>query len=171
MKKLIPLVISSLAGFCIFTTALANEETEYKTVSEASTEAPAAAKNFGLGLSLGEPSGLNAKYWLSETTAIDGGLAWAFGNETSIQAHADFLIHNRTLLRVNEEPLMLYYGAGTRLKFDAKDTLFGIRVPVGLSYEFQEEPIDLSFEVAPILNLAPRTSVSINVGVIGRYYF
>ena len=154
-----------------FLPGLASAEDEYKTVSESEALPLRESRKFGLGISVGEPSGLNGKYWLTENSALDGGLAWAFDGETSLQTHVDYLIHNRKLLRVNDEPLLFYFGGGARFKFDSANTLFGLRVPVGLSYEFQEEPIDLSFEVAPILDLAPRTNVSLNVGIIGRYYF
>jgi hypothetical protein len=34
-------------------------------------------EDFGLGLILGEPTGLSLKYWFDEERAVDGALAWS----------------------------------------------------------------------------------------------
>jgi hypothetical protein len=38
--------------------------------------AEAAGRNFGLGFVLGDPTGFTAKYWTSESTALDFNLGW-----------------------------------------------------------------------------------------------
>src|SRR5690242_4684738 len=45
----------------------------------------------GLGVMLGEPTGLNAKYWLSDTRALQFGLAYSFGNYMALLG--DYLFH------------------------------------------------------------------------------
>ncbi len=43
----------------------------------------APAKQFGLGIVLGSPTGLSAKYWLSQERALDFALAWGWGNQSN----------------------------------------------------------------------------------------
>jgi hypothetical protein len=41
------------------------------------TAAQAAGRNFGLGFTIGDPTGFSAKYWTSGTTALDFNLGWS----------------------------------------------------------------------------------------------
>jgi hypothetical protein len=69
---------------------------------------------FGLGIMFGEPTGISFKGWLSERSAIDGGLGWSYANEGSVQIHADYLYH---FYNVFETPnIHLYLGVGGRIK-------------------------------------------------------
>ena len=47
-------------------------------------------RGFGLGIIVGEPTGVSMKGWLTATTAVDGGLAWSFVKGTSFHIHADY---------------------------------------------------------------------------------
>jgi hypothetical protein len=42
----------------------------------AASAAKAQGRNFGMGLVLGDPTGLSAKYWTSATTALDFAVGW-----------------------------------------------------------------------------------------------
>ena|SRR3989344_3209678 len=129
------------------------------------------SRPFGLGVMIGEPTGLSAKFWLDEISAIDGGVAWSFEGDDSFHIHGDYLFHNFDLLAADGRPLQFYFGGGARLKFEEANTLFGIRIPVGLAYLFQEQPIDVNVELAPIVDLAPDTDLELNASVGARYYF
>jgi hypothetical protein len=133
--------------------------------------APARAqrRGFGLGVILGEPTGLSLKSWTGRTTAIDAAVAWSFGREDSLHLHLDYLIHDFTLLRTNKGRLPVYYGIGGRIKLEDR-TRIGIRFPVGVSYIF-EAPLDLFVELGPILDLAPRTEFTLSASIGLRYYF
>ncbi len=129
---------------------------------------------FGLGIMLGEPTGISLKHWLTGSTAIDGGMAWSFADETKLHLHGDWIMHNFTVLTdelgIDSGSLPLYYGIGGRLKFD-DDTKAGIRFVLGVSYIFETAPFDLFFEVAPIMDLAPETELAGNVSVGARFWF
>jgi hypothetical protein len=130
---------------------------------------------FGLGIMAGEPTGLSVKKWLSEKSAVDGGLAWSSIDGSSFQIHADYMRHKFDFTKEFEGRLPFYYGAGARVKFKGNgkgndDTKIGIRIPAGLTYLFKEEPIDLFIEVVPILNIVPETDVNFNAAVGIRYY-
>lgn len=132
--------------------------------------AQAQPRGFGLGVIFGEPSGISAKSWLDKGTAVDAGLAWAVGREDALHLHGDYLFHDFDLLQVDRGKLALYYGFGARIRFE-NDSVIGARVPVGLNYLFARAPVDLFFEIVPMLDLIPDTSFEMNGGVGVRYFF
>ena len=119
----------------------------------------------------GEPVGVSLKYWLNETMAIDGGIGASFHHDNGLQLHSDVLWHNFDLFTVPEGRLPLYLGVGARLKFEDGDDRFGIRVPVGVSYMFENNPVDIFLEVAPILDLAPSVHGDFNAVIGVRFWF
>jgi len=123
---------------------------------------------FGLGIILGEPTGISAKLWITGTTAIDGAVAWSFANESAFHIHADFLIHN---FGVFDKVVILYYGIGGRIKFRKDETRLGVRIPVGVAYDIPSTSIDLFLEIVPLLNLNPSTSFTLNGAIGGRFHF
>ena len=127
-------------------------------------------KTFGIGLIIGEPTGISLKYWLDRKYAIDGGLAWSLGGYFHV--HADFLGHNRRLLRdinIKEGSFVLHYGIGARVKASSR-TIVGIRIPLGINFIFRRLPFDIFFEIAPVVNLIPATTLDINGGIGFRFY-
>jgi len=126
--------------------------------------------DFGLGIILGEPTGISFKKWTGSQTAIDGAVAWSFSNKDSLHLHADYLVHNFNLIKVERGRLPLYYGLGIRLKLEEKSR-FGFRIPVGISYIFEKASLDIFFELVPMLDLAPDTVFKIAGGIGIRYFF
>lgn len=141
--------------------------------------APARAESFGLGLIVAEPTGLSAKYWLDREQAIAGAAAWSFSGRDALQVHADWLFHRYDLLKVDtgEGELPVYFGIGARLKLKSgdgprgDDDALGVRVPVGVTYLFDNAPFDVFAEIVPVLDVAPNTDLDLNVAIGGRYYF
>ena len=133
--------------------------------------------NIGLGIILGEPSGLSFKIWNRQTVAWDAGAAWSFVSGGYFQIHGDLLFHNFNLFKVDTGRMALYYGVGGRVKFGSNDadgsshTVVSLRVPVGISYEFEKTPVELFLEVVPMLDLIPSTEVQMAGAVGFRYYF
>lgn len=125
---------------------------------------------FGLGIIIGEPTGISAKVWTGQTTAVDAAAAWSFYNPSAILLHADFLKHNFHLIDVDSGELPFYYGLGARLKIPA-DPRLGIRIPVGLSYIFDKAPFDTFLEIIPVLDLVPATEFWVNAAIGARFYF
>jgi hypothetical protein len=126
-------------------------------------------KGFGIGVILGEPTGLSAKSWITSKTAVDVAVAWAL-HDPSLHIHADFLVHQFNLVTVSEGQLPLYFGLGARVKL-ADETMFGARIPIGMDYLFDSAPLDIFFEVVPILNLVPSTAFDLNAAIGIRYFF
>jgi hypothetical protein len=132
--------------------------------------ANAQSKGIGLGLIVGEPTGVSFKYWTGSTTAFDAALAWSFIDEGAFHIHGDYIFHNMRLISVPEGTLPFYYGIGARLK-TSHDSRLGVRVPLGLAYLFQNAPVDIFLEIVPILDLTPKTDFSINAAIGARYFF
>lgn len=126
--------------------------------------------SFGLGMILGEPTGVSAKIFLTERSAIDLAAAWSFSDEAALHLHGDYLLHNFDLIEVEEGRLPIYFGIGARVKFE-DDSKFGVRIPVGLAYIFANAPIDIFVEVVPILDLVPDTEFAANGAIGARFYF
>ncbi len=124
----------------------------------------------GLGLIFGEPTGLSAKMWTSERTALDAAVAWSFSGLGWVHIQADFLIHNYDIISVSKGKLPLYYGVGAYTAFSSNFGL-GIRVPLGLAYQFEGAPVEVFVEVAPGLALLPALGFYIGGGIGARYFF
>lgn len=127
-------------------------------------------RGIGLGIILGEPTGVSFKNWVGRREALDVAVAWSFEGEGAIHIHADYLFHNFRLFHIEKGDLVLYYGIGARVKTVHK-TQVGVRIPLGLSYLFEKDPIEIFFELGPIMNLTPKTLFRMTTGVGVRYYF
>ena len=132
-------------------------------------------KGFGMGIIIGEPTGLSLKGWISPASAIDAGLAWSFVNEGSLHIHVDYLYHMFNVIDVSSGKMPLFVGVGGRIKIKDKkhnpDNRFGIRIPFGFAYMFSGAPVDIFLEIAPVLDLTPATDLSVNGGIGFRYFF
>jgi hypothetical protein len=144
----------------------------------ATTNAPASDINdyvgkLGVGIILGDPTGASLKYWLNDTMAVDGAIGWSPRDHTDLYLHGDILWHDFDLIPVSQGRLPLYFGVGglVRVRDDNDDNQIGVRAPVGLSYMFDNIPVDVFVEVAPAIDLAPdvRGEVTGDIGV--RYWF
>ncbi len=138
-----------------------------------STNAYARNDSFGLGVIIGEPTGPSFKIWTGAKTAIDGALAWTLDGNQDMHLHMDYLIHDFSIAKVDKGRFPLYYGIGGRIRFHDgnQDDQIGVRIPVGMAYLFANSPLELFFEVVPILDLAPSTELEFNSGIGIRYYF
>lgn len=136
----------------------------------------------GVGLIVGEPTGLSLKKWIGGNSAIDAGVAWSFSENASLHLHGDYLFHRFDLLSAPElkGTIPLYFGLGARVKFkegdnghgrNDSDALVGIRVPLGIAFLFSNAPVDIFAEIVPILDVAPDTDLGFNAAIGARYYF
>jgi hypothetical protein len=113
---------------------------------------------WGLGLMLGYPFGLNAKYWLGGANAFD----LAVGGGPGFRVHADFDWGIAQVLKDKSDlTLDLYLGMGGAVVFPSgfcgyygdrfcNDRVFaGARVPFGVDARLRKAPVDFGLEVAP----------------------
>lgn len=135
--------------------------------------AKAEEKSFGLGLIIGEPTGLSANYFLTPDNSIDLAFAWNVSGNNDTVLHADYLWYKHGFFQAGKAQMPLYFGVGGRMVFrDNNSDKFGVRVPVGLTYRFADPKfLELFGEVAPVLDLAPSMKLDLNVGIGVRFYF
>jgi len=127
-------------------------------------------RGFGLGIILGEPTGVSGKLWTSGQNAFDFAAAWSFQGEGNLLLQADYVWHIFRLIPVPDGKLPFYVGVGGEVIL-ADDPVIGVRVPLGLDYMFANAPVDIFVELVPILRLAPSTDFDFAGGIGARYWF
>ena len=123
-----------------------------------------ANKTFGLGLELGEPSGLTGKVFVTKTSAIDFGVGYIYDDYyygDGIHLYADYLWHPMSLASTPAFELPFYIGGGLRF-WDFKycvanlctydGSTLGIRVPLGIAFDFNNVPLDVFIQLVPVLD-------------------
>jgi hypothetical protein len=130
---------------------------------------------FGIGVMLGEPTGVSFKQWVTKENAFGGAVAWSFERKSALHVHLDYLYHRRGMRPGRREMdagrVLFYFGVGGRVKAEEDDSRIGVRIPLGIDYVFAGSPFDIFFEIAPLLDLAPSTEFRVNGGFGIRYYF
>ncbi len=145
---------------------------------------------FGLGLELGAPFGLNGKYFLSDDRALNFGIGDVYDhyysdfNRDGINLYMDYLFHPFVIANEPAFQLPFYVGIGARLwdfndhsnRFaDDNGFALGLRVPVGLAFDFNKVPLDVFVQVTFVAdlffgyrdNFGPHLEGSIGI----RYWF
>jgi len=135
----------------------------------------------GVGVILGEPTGIAWKYRLGGGEAVDGAVGLSPADR--VRFHLDYLWEKRSF---EQENLRLHYGVG--LAFGVGDaeyvsiqrgdtyvleerTLgFGLRGVVGLTYDFPRSPFDAFAEIAPLVILTPAGGFGIDAAIGVRVY-
>lgn len=137
----------------------------------------------GLGIIIGDPTGVSFKHWMDATRAWDAAAAWDLEDDETLHLHADYLWHDFSLNAVKDNRNFgWYYGVGARFvahddngrgrgNNDDDDDTFGVRVPFGFDYFFPGKPLEAFLEVAPALELIPETDLDFDIGLGIRFYF
>jgi hypothetical protein len=151
-----------------------------------------ANKTFGLGLELGEPSGLTGKYFFSDNGAFDFGIGWIYRHYyygDGMHLYADLLFHPVSLVSADAFELPLYIGGGLRywsfrycyMQFcDERGAALGLRIPIGIAFDFNDAPLDIFLQVVPVIDFVhgdyydryrDRTHVGVDLSVGFRFWF
>ncbi len=163
------ILVAALAGQSSADTSPVNLTSSSTSASNYSADP---SGRFGVGLMLGEPTGLSLKYFLTDSLAVDSGFGWGFHRETDPHLHADILWHKFDLFSVPDGQLPVYAGVGARIKFrDNQEDRVGLRLPIGVSYLLDDLPIDVFCEAGPVIDFAPSTRGGFTVGLGVRWWF
>ena len=127
---------------------------------------------FGIGIIFGEPTGIDGKLFLTPSNAVEGAVAWSLSGNNNLHLQVEYLYHRYDLITVKKGQLPLFFGVGGRFIFreKAKD-IIGVRIPVGLAYEFEGAPFDVFGEIVPILDITPDTDFDLEGAIGGRFWF
>jgi hypothetical protein len=126
-------------------------------------------KDFGIGIIIGDPTGVSAKVYTGSENAFDFAAAWSFEGKGHLLFQADYVWHS-SLSRTSSGMFELYYGIGGRVIF-SDDPTVGLRIPIGIDYIFSSAPVDIFLEVVPVLDLIPSTDFDLNGGIGVRFWF
>jgi hypothetical protein len=159
------------------------------------------AHPFGLGLMIGNPTGLSGKWYLNKPFALQAGLGYVDddfddgGDDDGFHLHVDVVWHPRVLARTPDFTLPFYFGVGGRILDDDdryvcgpggerctdNDTYLGVRVPVGLLMDFNKVPLDIFLELALVVDFVEfddddfdddnHDRAHMNLALGARYYF
>jgi hypothetical protein len=140
-------------------------------------------RHFGLGVILGEPTGISAKLWVSSATAFDFGLGWSFGGDrisrynggydggNRVHLHMDYLWHWFDAIHSSER-FPLYAGVGGRINTGAGyGSSAAVRGVFGIAWLPHKVPIDVFLELVPALQVVPSVGFGIDAGLGARYFF
>jgi len=122
-----------------------------------------ANKTFGLGLELGAPTGLTGKYFLESDRALQFGLGtiYHYRDRDGLHLYVDYLVHPVSLVSHPSFELPLYFGIGGRIwdlehyrgdRLDEDAFALGVRVPVGITFDFNTIPLDAFVQLAFVLD-------------------
>lgn len=145
------------------------------------SSAQAQDRGFGLGVMLGEPSGISGKFWVSKRSAIDFGFGLSVGGDriayhgnndfTRVHLHMDYLYHFFDVIKASLE-VPVYFGTGPRFNFAGDyGSSFGWRGVAGIAWLVQKLPIDIFVEAVPVFQVGHKTGLGIEGGVGVRYFF
>lgn len=160
------------------------------TLGSASAAFAQGAGPFGLGLVLGEPSGLTGKYWMDGAQAVQGHLAFSLDEHDRgrdyVVVIADYLYHIDVFnMRSSSVDLPIYVGIGGKVSIRTGDDRWcqehhnscdsdlgvGVRIPIGLDLLLRKAPLEFFLEIVPGLRVIPSTDGDVDAGLGARYYF
>jgi hypothetical protein len=133
------------------------------------------ARGLGLGVVVGEPTGLTLALRPTDARAVQSHLSWSFLT-ARFRVSLDYL-QSVAVLDTAQLDLPIYVGLGGTMGAEggppwdeAGDPWLGVRVPVGLSVLSERAPLEVFGEVVPVLYVFPETSVGLE-GVLGARVF
>ena len=166
---------------CLSLSARADTAVVIETAPYTTSDAP----RWGLGMMLGEPTGITLKRYLGGRHAFDVYLGGAYG--PGVRVGFDYLWGIARLLSDRSAAdLNFYLGVGPfvgvlrgpcggidnwRYQCDG-DLYAGGRMPIGLELKFRTAPFSLGLEVAPGLAFAPgRAGYIVDASLVARVLF
>ena len=194
--RIVVLMAVVLAASLAHGKAAVNEPAPVDTASAVAPGALAsgigASRTFGLGLYLGQPVGITAKYF----AAPNFGVAFLVGSwlarSRGLVGEVDALYHVRDLIPKSQAvELGLYFGAGGGLGYwtrrlyyhehtkpwphwhqhDVNQLLVYLKPTLGGALMLRKAPIEIFAEIAPTYRLTPDADVDFGGALGGRYYF
>ena len=140
-------------------------ETEPATLSSVEGTAPlplaTGARGWGLGASVGEPTGVAFAWRPTDSSTIAGVAGWSI-NRRHIHVHTDYLF---TLYRLKLDPqvdflMEFFLGLGGSVDLGhggGNRPSLGARIPSGVYLTFGDTPVDVFLELVPVMGLIPDT--------------
>jgi hypothetical protein len=143
---------------------------------------------FGLGLELGAPSGLNGKYFLSDDRALNFGIGWIYdryyyNDRSGVHLYLDYMFHPFLLTKNPTFQLPFFIGVGGRIwdfddrvdRVDDHGYALGVRMPVGVTFDFNKVPMDIFVQLTLVADILVHYHDDLGLHLEGsfgvRYWF
>ena len=124
----------------------------------------------GLGLMVGEPTGISCKGWVTNSGAIQLGIGWPSTSHTGGTAiAAEYLWHSHVFR--SRESFPLSYGLGAIFGVSNATNTFGARGAFGIAWWPHASSIDIFLELNPTLYFQPSSTFEFDFGFGVRYFF
>ncbi len=121
----------------------------------------------GAGIVLGSPTGITGKLWIDGSRALDAGLG--FGSDLSL--YGDYLWHSwKVLPQPAEGKLPAYLGLGAQIG-DSHHNNLGLRAVAGIAYWLPHDPVEIFFDIVPVLHFSHGGGTDVTASIGLRYYF
>jgi hypothetical protein len=144
------------------------------TLSMIPRTAEAREPRMGLGLFVGDPTGVTGKHpFGGGPVAFDWVIGFGVLEGEGQAGHVDFL-WQQPLSEFERAQMDLYFGVGPKIAtIPSRDDSFylGARAPVGLDFMFDRVNLELAIEVAAGLWIIEETDFDLDAGVALRYWF
>jgi hypothetical protein len=130
---------------------------------------------FGLGLSVGDPTGITAELYPRSPgvgQAVEVTLGLDAFDDNNVYAHVQWKYYVADLVRGAQVDIPVYLGIGPWIA-DYGDIAVGARAPFGAAFEFKRAPIQVFLELALYVAVIADDSGDAGVGAaLGfRYFF
>lgn len=125
---------------------------------------------FEIGVLIGEPMAISAKYWLNKLVGIDAGVGWSFDESGKLDVLGDFLVHPY-YIPLDFGDLPLYLGAGATFRVGDGDSFLGVRFPLGAELLLSSFPVTVFGEVVPVMEVLPDMGFRLEGGAGIRFAF
>ena len=147
---------------------------------------------------VGEPIGINIKWWSKKSIDLEAAInkyesflrSWLLSNSSwlpiknawvasvaypifpdgFLHVHLDHIWHKYVASVSKVGIIPIHYGFGGRVRFN-DENIFGIRGVFGVDLLSEEFPLDFFCELAPIVDLVPKSGLDVNLVVGMRLYF
>lgn len=141
------------------------------------------AKDFGFGIMLGDPLAITGKLWVNKENAIDAYIGGSYFG--ALRIGADYLWHFDAF---QSKIVLLYAGAGATIGFgrgreiwykykkgyfyyrEEGESGIGVRAIMGLNIIPRRTPIEIFFEVGPMVGIIPSVGVGMDASIGIRFY-
>lgn len=136
-----------------------------------------APSGIGIGVAIGDPTAFTMKFLLSGNSAFDLMIGEDADGFDDLQINFDWLYSPLVLGNGPGFTVPFYFGVGGVLEFDDNDfnddVDLGLRLPIGIAFEFQKAPIELFLEAAFEIFFINDDNDDLDVdALLGfRYYF
>ena len=120
----------------------------------------------GLGLMIGEPTGISCKGWVTNTGAIQLGIGYpSLSSRQGTAVSAEYLWHSHIFR--SHEYFPLFYGLGGIFGSD----LMGARGVLGIAWWPRRSSIDVFLQLVPTIYFEPASQFEFEFGFGVRYFF